>query len=190
MRATILLALLVALGGGAQASMIEDTTGLHYQNDGDEGQDATDSCPAVEESDEEATLVQDGPAREGQLVPVDDEADHWRLVVEDAQASPVTVQVDAFTPVPYGGQLFAASPLGLFDLDVTVRTAECDALAKETVPVDGYGAVTFDAGDHSELRLSLRFNGSPVDHAGPATTFPVTEHCAPNCLFGYRMDAT
>lgn len=194
MRATILLAVLVALTGGAQASLVEDTTGLHYQNDGGTGQDATDRCEEVDREGTdgaEATLVRGDGAQGGQLVPVDDAADHWRLVVPDpSSTSTVEVKVESSTPLRALGYE-EADRVPLVHQRVTVQTVGCEPLDTESFPVGQDGALAFDPGDEERFRLSLSIEPALGDTAGPGlpAPVPVGQHCAPTCLFAYHISA-
>lgn len=194
MRATILLAVLVALTGGAQASLIEDTTGLHYQNDGATGQDATDRCEEVEPegaNGSEATLVHAAGAKGGQLVPVDDPADHWRLVVpEPSTTSTVEVKVESSTPLGALGE--EADRVPLVHQRVTVQTVGCEPLDTESFPAGQDATVAFEPGDEERFRLSLSLEPALGDTVAPGlpAPVPVGQHCAPTCLFAYHVSAS
>lgn len=195
MRATILLAALVALAGGVQASLIEDTTGLHYQNDGGTGQDATDRCEDVARqgtNGTEATLEHADGAEGGQLVPVDDPADHWRLVVPEASSvSTVEVKVESSTPL---GALDEEEidQVPLVHQRVTVQTVGCEPLDTESFPAGEEATVVFEPGDETRFRLSLSIEPGVGDTAAPGLVgpVPVGQHCAPTCLFAYHMSAS
>lgn len=181
---TGVLVLLVALSGAVQASFIEDTTGVYYQNDGDTGQDAPDAC----DGEPGPRFGQDAP--QGQLVPIDDPVDQWVLPMADSRAGgtfALTVENQGVVADPGPGEQLETELATSSIVVLVYGPGGCGGeLLGEGVALPGGQAevvFTTDSSADHRIELQLAEDGSEVLD-GSAERH---QHCAPACLASYDM---
>lgn len=157
MRRIAIACVVLLLAAGAQASKIEDATGVKYQYDGGTHGDASDIC-----EDPSPTLPL-GNETEGLLVPVDDPLDNYGLQIGEADVGdPVTVRLRSGPPA--GWIVEAPAP----DYDLAVHAPGCgERLGASSEPGGMIDEVTFVPQEAGVYTIQVQPGGDPEEALGP-----------------------
>ncbi len=176
------------LAGVVDASWLEQA-GVYYQDDAGSGRDAADSC--LEASPE----VRVEQIWRGLTVPVEDEEDHYRLLLLPSHAGKEITLILRSIPSPY----FYADRAGRYGVsleahDIGVRSQAC-------APIRAHAeAVHDEAGD----AIRLAFTAPPAEFVVISVTQrdvpgitpvvelhprSVEEACDISCMFGYSVES-